>query len=82
METREIHVGLSKDEEIRSKALQYSVQLLVGRGVPSWGCCSADDTETPSSIDEMHMEHLHSLRDDTLELAVTFTEFIKSGKTE
>lgn len=83
MDTREIHIGLTNDEEIRSKALKYSVELLVGRGVPVWGCCSADTTdESSTSLEEAHVEHLHSLKDDVLELAVTFTEFIKSGKTE
>lgn len=81
MDTREIHIGLTNDEEIRSKAIKYSVELLVGRGVPSWGCCSGDAKPfTPP--EEAHVEYLHSLKDDVLELAVTFTEFIKSGKTE
>lgn len=83
MDTREIHVGLANDEEIRSRALKYSVELLVGRGVPLWGCCSADTSGEPSTPpEEVHVEHLHSLKDDVLELAVTFTEFIKSGKAE
>lgn len=83
MDTREIHIGLTNDEEIRSKAIKYSVELLVGRGIPSWGCCSADTSGEPStSPEEVHVKYLHLLKDDVLELAVTFTEFIKSGKTE
>lgn len=69
------------DIEIRSRSVQYAVQLLVGKGYYSGPCCSGlSDGTKIKSPEEASSEVIRDLQDDVLTLANSFSEFIKSGK--
>lgn len=74
---------LTKDEEIRSRSIQYAVQLLVGRGYYPAPCCSDPLPEGMKEIkspEEVSAEIIKDLQDDVITLANSFSEFIKNGK--
>lgn len=71
------------DTEIRSRSVQYAVQLLVGRGYYPGPCCSDPLPEGMKEIkspEETSAEIIRNLQDDALTLANSFSEFIKNGK--
>lgn len=72
-----------EDTEIRSRSIQYAVQLLVGRGYYPATCCSDPLPEGMKEIkspEEVSAEILKNLQDDALTVANAFSEFIKNGK--
>lgn len=71
------------DTEIRSRSVQYAVQLLAVRGCYPVSCCSdpiPEGMKEVKSPEEVSAEVIKDLQDDVLTLANSFSEFIKNGK--
>lgn len=71
------------DREIRSRAVQYAVQLLAGGVCYPVTCCSdpiPKDTEEDKSCEGASFRSIKDLQDDVLTLADSFLEFIRDGK--